>query len=192
MKELGCEGWARPYRGLIRRPPAACAASSGWCPSGLCGPPEPSACLWTSHRPPWLQEEMRVQRKRVKLAFNLFDRQVNGGTWLRWVTGVCVCVCQYVCLTFVLADFLDPRQRVDLHQRVGHADHMHHVHHTLHTHTEKDIEVRLHVNIFGIKLFWFFMYYLIINDKWAGGWGAWAESLRWSQPGKLRRYLCIR
>lgn len=40
-----------------------------------------------------------------------------------------------VCLTFVLADFLDPRQRVDLHQRVGNADHVHHVHHTLHTHT---------------------------------------------------------
>ena len=46
-----------PYRGLIRRPPAACAVSSGWCPSGLCGPPEPSACLWTSHTPPWLRGE---------------------------------------------------------------------------------------------------------------------------------------
>lgn len=35
------------------------------------------------------------------------------------------------CLTFVLAHFLDPRQRIDLHQRVGDADHVHHVHHTL-------------------------------------------------------------
>lgn len=37
-------------------------------------------------------------------------------------------------LTFELADFLYPGQGVDLHQRVGHADHVHHVHHTLFTH----------------------------------------------------------
>lgn len=37
-------------------------------------------------------------------------------------------------LTFKLADFLDPRQRVDLHQRVWNADHVHHVHHTLQNH----------------------------------------------------------
>ena len=41
-------------------------------------------------------------------------------------------------LTFELADLLDPGQGVDLHQRVGHADHVHHVHHTLYTHTDTD------------------------------------------------------
>lgn len=33
--------------------------------------------------------------------------------------------------TFVLADFLDPGERVYLHQRVRDADDMHHVHDTL-------------------------------------------------------------
>lgn len=60
-----------------------------------------------------------------KFAFNLFD-----GEWSELTERSDRCVC--VCLTFVLADFLDPRQRVDLHQRVGHTDHVHHVHHALH------------------------------------------------------------
>lgn len=34
-------------------------------------------------------------------------------------------------VTFELADFLDPGQRVDLHEGVGDADDMHHVHDTL-------------------------------------------------------------
>lgn len=33
--------------------------------------------------------------------------------------------------TFVLADLLNPGQRVHLHQCVGDADHMHHVHDAL-------------------------------------------------------------
>lgn len=33
--------------------------------------------------------------------------------------------------TFVLADLLDPGQRVHLHQGVGDADDVHHVHHAL-------------------------------------------------------------
>lgn len=35
------------------------------------------------------------------------------------------------CVTFVLADLLDPGERVDFHQGVGNADDVHHVHHTL-------------------------------------------------------------
>lgn len=34
-------------------------------------------------------------------------------------------------VTFELADFLDPGQRVDLHEGVGDTDDMHHVHNTL-------------------------------------------------------------
>lgn len=52
-----------------------------------------------------------------------------GGAELRWAG-------QH--LTFVLAHFLDPRQRVDLHQRVRDADHVHHVHHTLQKMNDKD------------------------------------------------------
>lgn len=33
--------------------------------------------------------------------------------------------------TFVLADLLDPGQRVDLHEGVGNTDDVHHVHHAL-------------------------------------------------------------
>jgi hypothetical protein len=42
------------YRGWIHRPPLACVVSSGWRPSGPCGPPRPSACPWTLHMPPSL------------------------------------------------------------------------------------------------------------------------------------------
>lgn len=37
-------------------------------------------------------------------------------------------------LTFIGVDFLYPGERVDLHQRVGNADHVHSVHHTLNAH----------------------------------------------------------
>lgn len=120
-------GWAGPYMGSIRRPPAGCAASSGWCPSGLCGPPEPSACLWTSHTLLWLHTHTHTHRDNESFI-------CLTGRWAQWVSGR-----RSVCLTFVLAHFLDPWQRVDLHQWVGDADHVHHVHHTLHSpHTQKD------------------------------------------------------
>lgn len=42
-----------------------------------------------------------------------------------------------VSTTFVLADLLDPGQRVDLHEGIRDADDVHHVHHTL-THVRRD------------------------------------------------------
>lgn len=90
VSELRCGGWAWPYRGLIRRPPAACAASSGWCPSGPCGPPEPSACLWTSHRPPWLHEHTRKRRTLRLSAFDLSaGRWAEGGARAERVSDLC-------------------------------------------------------------------------------------------------------
>lgn len=41
--------------------------------------------------------------------------------------------------TFVLADLLNPGQRVHLHQRVRDADHVHHVHDTLKARTRMDV-----------------------------------------------------
>lgn len=66
------------------------------------------------------QATLAARRDTEKPSENLFDRQLRDGDGWGWS------------LTFVLADLLDPRQRVDLHQRVRHADHVHHVHHTLH------------------------------------------------------------
>lgn len=47
-------------------------------------------------------------------------------------------------VTFVLADFLDPGQRVDLHEGVGNTDDVHHIHHTLtDTHRDTVTEVKM-------------------------------------------------
>ncbi len=46
-------------------------------------------------------------------------------------------------VTFVLADFLDPGQRVDLHEGVGNTDDMHHIHHTLTDREKNEVKIGL-------------------------------------------------
>lgn len=118
------------YRDLNRRPPPASAGSSDWYPADPGGPPEPSACPATSHRPPWLE----IKHRRFKLLL-LND-------WICHFKQQETHQIRYV--TFVLADFLDPGQRVDLHEGVGNTDDVHHIHHTLtDTHRDTVTEVKM-------------------------------------------------